>query len=139
MRLKSKFLAWQLAHPAGHRLPPPWRLFLPQMLISGGQQGLDIADMRAHCQYSGGYHEEHPVVAAFWAALATFTPDEQAAFLRFVTSCPRPPLLGFKYLEPPLGIQVGKRGVLERPVSAAGGSVGTQPAELPGGARPGRT
>jgi len=27
------------------------------MLISGGQQGLDIADMRAHVQYSGGYHE----------------------------------------------------------------------------------
>lgn len=27
------------------------------MLISGGQQGLDIEDMRAHVQYSGGYHE----------------------------------------------------------------------------------
>ena len=32
------------------------------MLISGGQQGLDVADMRAHTQYSGGYHEEHPVI-----------------------------------------------------------------------------
>jgi hypothetical protein len=28
-----------------------------QMLISGGQQGLDIDDMRTHVQYSGGYHE----------------------------------------------------------------------------------
>lgn len=28
-----------------------------QMLISGGDQGLDIADMRANVQYSGGYHE----------------------------------------------------------------------------------
>lgn len=34
--------------------PPPTA---PQMLISGGQQGLDIEDMRAHVQYSGGYHE----------------------------------------------------------------------------------
>jgi hypothetical protein len=66
------------------------------MLISGGQQGLDIADMRAHVQYSGGYHEEHPVILEFWRALATFSPQEQADFLRFVTSCPRPPLLGFR-------------------------------------------
>lgn len=33
-----------------------------QMLISGGQQGLDIADMRAHVEYAGGYHNEHPVM-----------------------------------------------------------------------------
>lgn len=40
-----------------------------QMLISGGRQGLDIADMRAHVQYSGGYHEEHPVVLVGGAGL----------------------------------------------------------------------
>ncbi|KAL4444560.1 hypothetical protein ABPG77_002377 [Micractinium sp. CCAP 211/92] len=101
-------------------IKPEWvRMFNEeelQMLISGGQQGLDIADMRAHVQYSGGYHEEHPVIAAFWAALATFTPAEQAAFLRFVTSCPRPPLLGFKYLEPPLGIQLAGSMLDERAV-----------------------
>lgn len=46
------------------------------------------------------------MIREFWRALATFTPQEQANFLRFVTSCPRPPLLGFRYLEPPLAIQV---------------------------------
>ncbi|KAL4436604.1 hypothetical protein ABPG75_003743 [Micractinium tetrahymenae] len=116
-RVADHRLNQQIREPAAaflrglHQLiKPEWvRMFNEeelQMLISGGQQGLDIADMRAHCQYSGGYHEEHPVVQAFWAALATFTPAEQAAFLRFVTSCPRPPLLGFKYLEPPLAIQL---------------------------------
>lgn len=25
-----------------------------QMLISGGQQGLDVEDMKAHVQYAGG-------------------------------------------------------------------------------------
>jgi hypothetical protein len=45
------------------------------------------------------------VIQEFWRALATFTPHEQADFLRFVTSCPRPPLLGFRYLEPPFAIQ----------------------------------
>ena len=43
----------------------------------------------------------------FWRALAGLSPEEQGDFLRFVTSCPRPPLLGFKYLSPPLCIQVG--------------------------------
>ena len=40
-------------------------------------------------------------------ALQDFTPEQQKAFLRFVTSCSRPPLLGFQYLDPKLCIQVG--------------------------------
>lgn len=37
-----------------------------QMLISGrhAERGLDLEDMRAHVQYSGGYHEQHPVIQA---------------------------------------------------------------------------
>lgn len=42
----------------------------------------------------------------FWKALASLSAEEQGDFLRFVTSCPRPPLLGFRYLQPPLCIQV---------------------------------
>ncbi len=38
-------------------------------------------------------------------ALRTFSPEDQRAFLRFVTSVSRGPLLGFRYLEPPLCIQ----------------------------------
>ncbi len=34
------------------------------------------------------------------------TNAEQADFLRFVTSCPRPPILGFRHLQPPLTIQM---------------------------------
>ena len=36
----------------------------------------------------------------------SFPPEDQRAFLRFVTSVSRGPLLGFRYLEPPLCIQV---------------------------------
>lgn len=39
-------------------------------------------------------------------AVDSFTDEQKAALLRFVTSCPRPPLLGFKYLEPQLCIQM---------------------------------
>ena len=37
-----------------------------QMLISGGGEGLDIADMQAHVNYAGGYHQEHPIIRDFW-------------------------------------------------------------------------
>ena len=37
-----------------------------QMLISGGGEGLNVADMQAHVNYAGGYHEEHPVIIDFW-------------------------------------------------------------------------
>ena len=40
-------------------------------------------------------------------AVSGFDDAQRAALLRFVTSVPRPPLLGFKYLEPQLCIQAG--------------------------------
>ena len=34
-------------------------------------QGLDVDDMRAHAQYAGGYHEEHPVIKVLgWYCIA---------------------------------------------------------------------
>ena len=49
-------------------------------------------------------HAQVPV-QWFWSILAEFTPAQQADFLKFVTSCPRQPLLGFGFLNPPLCIQ----------------------------------
>ena len=40
----------------------------------------------------------------FWKVLAGMSPAEQCALLRFATSCSRPPLGGFQYLQPPLTI-----------------------------------
>ncbi|KAG2492353.1 hypothetical protein HYH03_009301 [Edaphochlamys debaryana] len=78
-----------------------------QTLVSGADTGgLDLEDLAAHVEYAGGYHEDHPVIHTLWEALASFTPEQQGAFLKFVTSCSRPPLLGFKYLEPRLCIQM---------------------------------
>ena len=82
-----------------------WEL---QAVISGrdpGGAGLDLADMRAHTGYAGGYHDEgHPVIDALWRVLSGFTPQQQRAFLKFTTGCSRPPLLGFAALEPRLCI-----------------------------------
>jgi hypothetical protein len=93
-------------------IPPHWITMFNERelseLIGGaeGGAGLDLGDLRAHVAYSGGYHEQHPVIIALWEALAGLSPSQQAGFLRFVTSCARPPLLGFRYLEPPLCVQL---------------------------------
>lgn len=44
----------------------------------------------------GGYSANHPVIQIFWEVVENFTDDEKRKLLRFVTSCSRPPLLGFK-------------------------------------------
>ncbi|KAI0237012.1 ubiquitin-protein ligase (E3) [Massospora cicadina] len=90
-------------------LPPLWlQMFDPaelQMVISGGRQPIDVAELRANFTYSGVYHPEHPTILAFWEVVHRLAPDALALLLKFVTSCSRPPLLGFKALSPPLCIR----------------------------------
>ncbi|XP_046334142.2 ubiquitin-protein ligase E3C-like [Haliotis rufescens] len=71
-----------------------------QVLISGATVPIDIDDLRRHTNYSGGYTEDHDVIKMFWNAVATFTDQQKRQLLKFVTSCSRPPLLGFKDLYP---------------------------------------
>ena len=44
---------------------------------------------------SGGYTDDHPVIVAFWQVINDFTEQQRRQLLKFVTSCSRPPLLGF--------------------------------------------
>lgn len=97
---------------AGFRLFVPVdliRMFDPRelrLLISGdGLRPLDIADMRASVHYGGGYHDSQPYIASFWSIISSLTPLQQGKLLKFVTSCSRQPLLGFKQLNPRFGIQ----------------------------------
>lgn len=46
------------------------------------------------------------VCAAMLQVVATFTAEQQSQLLKFITACSRAPLLGFKYLEPGLCIQM---------------------------------
>eukprot|EP00747_Dinoflagellata_sp_TGD_P060881 gnl/TRDRNA2_/TRDRNA2_152260_c1_seq1.p1 gnl/TRDRNA2_/TRDRNA2_152260_c1~~gnl/TRDRNA2_/TRDRNA2_152260_c1_seq1.p1 ORF type:complete len:524 (-),score=111.89 gnl/TRDRNA2_/TRDRNA2_152260_c1_seq1:179-1546(-) len=86
-------------------IPMSWlRIFDPyelSILVSGSSAGFDVADLRAHTVYSGGYNEESPVVQWFWALLQHHLElEDMGRFLMFTTSCSRPPLLGFKTLCP---------------------------------------
>lgn len=77
-----------------------------QVVISGANDGkIDVDDMRAHCQYEGGFSGIDITVNRFWKVVASLDHKQQGALLRFVTSCERPPPLGFKSLNPPFTIR----------------------------------
>ncbi|XP_062509261.1 ubiquitin-protein ligase E3C-like [Corticium candelabrum] len=71
-----------------------------QTLISGAETEIDIKDLRNNTKYSGGFNDEHDCIQAFWRIVESFTATDKAHLLQFVTSCSRPPLLGFKELYP---------------------------------------
>ena len=71
-----------------------------QILIAGASVPIDLLDLRRSTQYSGGYDDHHPVIEAFWSIVEEFTEEQKRHLLKFVTSCSRPPLLGFKELYP---------------------------------------
>jgi ubiquitin-protein ligase E3 C len=92
-------------------IPASWvRLFSAyelQKLISGDDtvRGIDVANLKESMQYAGGYHPSQQIIHWFWEVIEEFTPDQQRQFLRFMTSCSRQPLLGFRALEPAPCIQ----------------------------------
>lgn len=54
-------------------------------------------------------------VRRFWSVLNSMNARERAALLRFVTSCERPPPLGFESMQPPFCLhRVGVRSDDER-------------------------
>lgn len=89
---------------------PEWiRMFSApelQRLISGDNAEIDLDDLKKHTVYYGGFHGSHRVIVWLWDILAhDFNSEEKAMFLKFITSCSRPPLLGFAYLKPPFSIR----------------------------------
>jgi len=77
-----------------------------QVLISGPSDGkIDITDMKANTRYSGGYSSFDRNITRFWSVVSSFDNKQQAELLRFVTSCERPPPLGFASMNPPFTIQ----------------------------------
>lgn len=76
-----------------------------QVLISGAEIPVDIDDLRKYTRYGGDYNTEHRTIKLFWNVVENFEDIQKRQLLKFVTSCSRPPLLGFKDLDPPFCIQ----------------------------------
>lgn len=91
-------------------ITPDWLVMFSapelQKLISGDTTDLDLDDLRRHTHYYGGFHDNHRVISWLWDILKRdFTQEEKGAFLKFITSCSKSPLLGFAHLEPPFSIR----------------------------------
>jgi ubiquitin-protein ligase E3 C len=71
-----------------------------QCVVSGTLADIDLKDLKAHTEYRGGYTSTGTHIKRFWEAISIFTLEEKSLLLKFVTSCPRPPLFGFKNLHP---------------------------------------
>lgn len=67
-----------------------------QVLISGAEIPVDIDDLCMHTKYGGDFEPNHPTIKLFWEVLLNFDDIQRRQLLKFVTSCSRPPLLGFK-------------------------------------------
>ncbi|XP_061411231.1 ubiquitin-protein ligase E3C [Lethenteron reissneri] len=78
-----------------------------QVLLSGAQVPIDLQDLKNFTNYSGGYTADHPVIKVFWHVVEGFTDEQKRKLLKFVTSCSRPPLLGFKELFPAFCVHNG--------------------------------
>ncbi|KAI0926648.1 hypothetical protein AcV5_007383 [Taiwanofungus camphoratus] len=90
-------------------IDPKWlRMFNQQelqVLVGGVDSPIDLDDLRANTQYGGLYDDHEPTIEIFWGIVNAFKQDQRRALLRFVTSCSRPPLLGFKELKPRFAIR----------------------------------
>uniref|UniRef100_A0A7N0UAZ7 HECT-type E3 ubiquitin transferase n=1 Tax=Kalanchoe fedtschenkoi TaxID=63787 RepID=A0A7N0UAZ7_KALFE len=73
---------------------------LNRQLLSGGKHDIDVDDLKKNTRYSGGYTEGSRTIKLFWEVLTGFEPQQRCMLLKFVTSCSRAPLLGFKHLQP---------------------------------------
>ncbi|XP_047672837.1 ubiquitin-protein ligase E3C-like [Tachysurus fulvidraco] len=71
-----------------------------QVFISGTHVPICLDDLKKFTNYTGGYSPTHPVIKIFWDVVENFSNEEKRKLLKFVTSCSRPPLLGFKDLQP---------------------------------------
>jgi ubiquitin-protein ligase E3 C len=67
-----------------------------QTLISGADHEINIDDLEQHTNYGNGFTETHSTVITFWSVVRNFSELQKRKLLKFVTSCSRPPLLGFK-------------------------------------------
>ncbi|OAP55709.1 hypothetical protein AYL99_09861 [Fonsecaea erecta] len=98
----------------GQIIQPMWLAMFNQKelqkLVGGDNTELDIADLRRNTQYGGVYAigddgQEHPTIQLFWKALQEMSDEDRRKVLKFVTSTPRAPLLGFSHLNPKFSIR----------------------------------
>jgi ubiquitin-protein ligase E3 C len=83
-----------------------------QRLVGGDSSEIDVEDLRSNTIYSGLYvigddGMEHPTIKMFWEVMHELENEQRREVLKYVTSTPRAPLLGFSQLSPRFSIRDG--------------------------------
>lgn len=91
-----------------------------QTLVGGDQGAVDVEDFRRNVVYGGLYvigddGQEHPTIQMFWDVVHSMDNSDRQKLLKFVTSTPRAPLLGFSHLNPPFSIRDSSHDVERLP------------------------
>lgn len=98
----------------GQIIQPSWLSMFNQSelqtLVGGDSGDIDVSDLRRNTLYGGVYaigddKEEHSTVKLFWEVMEGMTNEQRQKVLKFVTSTPRAPLLGFSHLNPRFSIR----------------------------------
>lgn len=98
----------------GEIINPSWLSMFNQVelqtLLGGSSAAVDIEDLRRNTVYSGVYQVgddglEHPTIQLFWQVLRELDNSDCRRVLKYVTSTPRAPLLGFSQLNPRFSIR----------------------------------
>ena len=81
-----------------------------QTLLGGDSSEIDVSDLRQNTLYGGVYvigddGHEHPSVSMFWEVMRSLSDSDRRKVLKYVTSTPRAPLLGFGQLNPHFSIR----------------------------------
>ncbi|OBT68418.1 hypothetical protein VE03_02827 [Pseudogymnoascus sp. 23342-1-I1] len=81
-----------------------------QTLIGGDMAEIDVDDLRRNTEYSGVYvigddGLEHSTINLFWQVMKQLDDQDRRKVLKYVTSTPRSPLLGFGQLNPKFSIR----------------------------------
>jgi len=72
-------------------------------LVIAGTAEIDVVDWRRNTEYRSGYHDSHPVIIWFWAAIGKFDNERRLRLLQFVTGTSSIPYEGFSALRGSIG------------------------------------
>lgn len=98
----------------GEIIKPSWLSMFNQSelqtLVGGDSSQIDVEDLRRNTQYGGVYvigddGLEHPTIQLFWKVMKELDDSDRRKVLKYVTSTPRAPLLGFSQLNPRFSIR----------------------------------
>jgi ubiquitin-protein ligase E3 C len=98
----------------GEIIKPSWLSMFNQSelqtLIGGDSSEIDVDDLRKHTAYGGAYYREngatdHATIKIFWQVMKELDDSDRRKVLKYVTSTPRAPLLGFALLNPQFSIR----------------------------------